>query len=129
MYKISNFRQFNQLNLTPALARYAALVQEAEMVPIVEPEVLMDGSHNIDKCYQVTKMYLMSAITNLNNKVDLKGTVLKPNMIIPGSDCKDKSSAEEIAKKTLDCLKNVPTEVPGIAFLSGGQSEIGLVKT
>ena len=109
-----------------ALARYAALVQEAKMVPIVEPEVLMDGSHNNDKCYQVTTNVLTECYNELEiHKVDFKGTVLKPNMIIPGSECKDKSSANEIAKKTLDCLKkNVPTEVPGIAFLSGGQSEI-----
>ena len=109
-----------------AVARYAALVQEAKVVPIVEPEVLMDGSHNIDKCYQVTTDVLNECFNELEiHKVDLKGTVLKPNMIIPGSECKDKSSSEEIAKKTLDCLKkNVPDEVPGIAFLSGGQSEI-----
>jgi fructose-bisphosphate aldolase class I len=86
----------------------------------------MDGSHNIDKCYKVTTDVLQECFNELmTHKVDLKGTVLKPNMIIPGSDCKDKSSSEEIAKKTLDCLKkNVPSEVPGIAFLSGGQSEI-----
>ena len=109
-----------------ALARYAALVQEANMVPIVEPEVLMDGSHNIDKCYQVTTDVLNECYNELEiHKVDLKGTVLKPNMVIPGSECNDKSSAEEIAKKTLECLKkNVPSEVPGIAFLSGGQTEI-----
>ena len=109
-----------------ALARYAALVQEADMVPIVEPEVLMDGSHNIDKCYEVTTNVLNECYNELEiHKVDLKGTVLKPNMVIPGSECKNKSSSEEIAKKTLDCLKkNVPSEVPGIAFLSGGQSEI-----
>ena len=109
-----------------ALARYAALVQEAQMVPIVEPEVLMDGSHNIDKCYEVTTDVLNECYNELEiQKVDLKGTVLKPNMIIPGSDCKDKLGPEVIAKKTLDCLKkNVPSDVPGIAFLSGGQSEI-----
>ena len=109
-----------------ALARYAALVQEAKMVPIVEPEVLMDGPHNIDKCYEVTTNVLNECYNELEiQKVDLKGTVLKPNMIIPGSECKDKSSADEIAKKTLECLKkNVPSDVPGIAFLSGGQSEI-----
>ena len=109
-----------------ALARYAALVQEAKMVPIVEPEVLMDGSHDIDKCYQVTTNVLNECYNELAiHKVDLKGTVLKPNMIIPGSDSTKKSSTEEIAKKTLDCLKkNVPSEVTGIAFLSGGQSEI-----
>ena len=109
-----------------ALARYAALVQEAKMVPIVEPEVLMDGQHDIEKCYQVTTDVLNECYNELEiNKVELKGTVLKPNMIIPGSECKDKSTAEEIAKKTLECLKkNVPADVPGIAFLSGGQSEI-----
>ena len=109
-----------------ALARYAALVQESKMVPIVEPEVLMDGFHDIDKCYQVTTDVLNECYNELvTHKVDLKGTVLKPNMIIPGSESKKKSTPEEIAKKTLDCLKkNVPKEVPGIAFLSGGQSEI-----
>ena len=109
-----------------ALARYAALVQEAKMVPIIEPEVLMDGSHDIDKCYDVTTNVLNECYNELLiHKINLKGTVLKPNMIIPGSDSKNKSSSEEIAKKTLDCLKkNVPNEVPGIAFLSGGQSEI-----
>ena len=109
-----------------ALARYAALVQEAKMVPIIEPEVLMDGSHDIDKCYQVTTNVLNECYNELEiHKVDLKGTVLKPNMIIPGSDSTKKSNSEEIAKKTLDCLKkNVPSKVTGIAFLSGGQSEI-----
>ena len=109
-----------------ALARYAALVQEAKMVPIVEPEVLMDGSHNIDKCYQVTTNVLNECYNELHlQKVDLKGTILKPNMIISGSKCPQKSNSEEIAKKTLDCLKkNVPSDVSGIAFLSGGQSEI-----
>ena len=96
------------------------------MVPIVEPEVLMDGDHTIDKCYEVTSKVLIECFKELKiNNVKLEGTVLKPNMIIPGSECKDKSNSEEIAKKTLDCLKkNVPSEVPGIAFLSGGQSEI-----
>ena len=109
-----------------ALARYAALVQEAKMVPIVEPEVLMDGSHNINKCYEATTNVLHECYNELEiHKVDLKGTILKPNMVIPGSECKDKSSSDEIAKKTLECLKkNVPKSVPGIAFLSGGQSEI-----
>ena len=109
-----------------ALARYAALVQEAKMVPIVEPEVLMDGTHNIDECFKVTSNVLNECYNELEiHKVDLKGTVLKPNMVIPGSDSKEKSTTEEIAKQTLDCLKkNVPSTVPGIAFLSGGQSEI-----
>ena len=109
-----------------ALARYAALVQEAQMVPIVEPEVLMDGNHDIDKCYKVTTDVLNECYNELViHKIDLKGTVLKPNMIIPGSKAAKKSNSQEIAKKTLECLKkNVPSEVPGIAFLSGGQSEI-----
>ena len=96
------------------------------MVPIIEPEVLMDGSHDIEKCYQVTTNVLNECYNELEiHKIDLRGTVLKPNMIIPGSECKKKPSSIEIAKKTLDCLKkNVPNEVPGIAFLSGGQSEI-----
>ncbi len=113
-----------------ALARYAALVQEAKMVPIVEPEVLMDGNHTIDKCYDVTSKVLEECYKELSiHNVNLKGTVLKPNMILPGVDCKDKSATEEIAKKTLECLKkNVPGEVPGVAFLSGGQSETEATK-
>ena len=109
-----------------ALARYAALVQESKMVPIIEPEVLMDGDHDIDKCYQVTTDVLNECYNELElNRVNLKGTVLKPNMIVNGINCKKKSNSEEIAQKTLICLKkNVPSEVPGIAFLSGGQSEI-----
>tara|TARA_B100001175_G_C19477954_1_gene625437 strand:+ start:560 stop:1576 length:1017 start_codon:yes stop_codon:yes gene_type:complete len=109
-----------------ALARYAAIVQEAKMVPIVEPEVLMDGDHGIDKCYDVTSRVLIECYKELKiHKVNLKGTVLKPNMILPGSSCEQKVSSEEIAKKTLDCLKkNMPSEVPGVAFLSGGQSEV-----
>tara|TARA_B100000686_G_scaffold102562_1_gene109852 strand:- start:33 stop:1052 length:1020 start_codon:yes stop_codon:yes gene_type:complete len=109
-----------------ALARYAALVQEAKMVPIVEPEVLMDGEHNINKCYEVTSKVLKECYKELKlHKINLKGTILKPNMILPGNKSKDKSSANEIAKMTLKCLKeNVPNEVPGIAFLSGGQTEI-----
>ena len=128
VYKIGNKFPSSQSikSNAHALARYAALVQEAKMVPIVEPEVLMDGSHDINKCYQVTTDVLNECYNELeNHKVDLKGTVLKPNMIIPGSESPKKSNTEEIAKKTLDCLKkNVPSEVPGIAFLSGGQSEI-----
>ena len=128
VYKIGNKFPSSQSikSNAHALARYAALVQEAKMVPIVEPEVLMDGSHDIDKCYQVTTDVLNECYNELAiHKVDLKGTVLKPNMIIPGSDSTKKSSSEEIAKKTLDCLKkNVPSDVTGVAFLSGGQSEI-----
>ena len=128
VYKIGNKFPSSQSikSNAHALARYAALVQESKMVPIVEPEVLMDGSHDIDTCYQVTTDVLNECYNELAiHKVDLRGTVLKPNMIIPGSKSTKKSSAEEIAKKTLDCLKkNVPSEVTGIAFLSGGQSEI-----
>ena len=128
VYKINkNFPSAQSIKSNAhALARYAALVQEAKMVPIIEPEVLMDGDHNILKCYSVTTNVLNECYNELElQKVDLKGTVLKPNMIIPGSECKDKSNALEIAKKTVECLeKNVPSDVPGIAFLSGGQSEI-----
>ena len=109
-----------------ALARYAALIQEAKMVPIVEPEVLMDGEHNIMECYEVTSNVLKECYKELKlHNVNLRGTILKPNMILPGSKSKDKSNSTEIAKLTLKCLKeNVPNEVPGIAFLSGGQTEI-----
>ena len=109
-----------------ALARYASLVQEAKMVPIVEPEVLMDGDHDIQKCYEVTSKVLKECYKELKiHNVNLAGTILKPNMILPGSGSNNKSNASEIAKITLKCLKeNVPSEVPGIAFLSGGQTEI-----
>jgi fructose-bisphosphate aldolase class I len=109
-----------------ALARYSSLVQEAKMVPIVEPEVLMDGEHDIMKCYEITSRVLKECYKELKlNNVNLKGTILKPNMILPGNESKNKSNTAEIAKMTLKCLKeNVPTDVPGIAFLSGGQSEI-----
>ena len=113
-----------------ALARYAALVQECGMVPIVEPEVLMDGDHTIEKCYDVTSRVLTECYKELAiHNVNLKGTVLKPNMILPGADCKQKATTEQIAKKTLECLKkNMPKEVPGVAFLSGGQSEVEATK-
>ena len=109
-----------------ALARYASLVQEAKMVPIIEPEVLMNGDHNINRCYEITANILQECYKELKfHNVDLKGTILKPNMILPGDKCSNKSNTEEIAEMTLKCLKeNVPPEVPGIAFLSGGQSEI-----
>ena len=109
-----------------ALGRYASLVQEIKMVPIVEPEVLMDGDHDINKCYEITAKILKECFEELKlHNVNLKGTILKPNMILPGSKSKNKSSSSEIAKMTLKCLKeNVPSEVPGIAFLSGGQTEI-----
>ena len=109
-----------------ALARYSALVQECNMVPIVEPEVLMDGEHSAKECYEKTSEVIKKCFEELVlHKVDLKGIILKPNMILAGSKSKDKISNEETAKLTLECLKNsVPSEVPGIAFLSGGQSEI-----
>ena len=109
-----------------ALARYSALVQESNMVPIVEPEVLMEGDHSAKVCYQKTSEVIKKCFDELIlHKVDLKGIILKPNMILAGNKSKDKISSEEVAKLTLECLKNsVPSEVPGIAFLSGGQSEI-----
>ncbi len=109
-----------------ALARYSALVQECNMVPIVEPEVLMDGNHSAKDCFLKTSEVIKKCFEELIlHKVDLKGIILKPNMILAGNKCKDKISNDEVAKLTLECLKNsVPSEVPGIAFLSGGQSEI-----
>tara|TARA_B100001750_G_scaffold216035_1_gene200416 strand:+ start:16 stop:1035 length:1020 start_codon:yes stop_codon:yes gene_type:complete len=128
VYSISN-KYPSELSIQSnahALARYAALVQEAKMVPIVEPEVLMDGDHNINKCYEVTTKVLKECFKELKlHNVNLKGTILKPNMILPGNKSKDKSNTPEIAKMTLKCLKeSVPNEIPGIAFLSGGQSEV-----
>ena len=109
-----------------ALARYSALVQESNMVPIVEPELLMDGDHTEKDCYQKTSEVIKKCFDELIlHKVDLKGIILKPNMILSGNKSKNKTSSEEVAKLTLDCLKNsVPAEVPGIAFLSGGQTEV-----
>ena len=109
-----------------ALARYSALVQECYMVPIVEPEVLMDGDHSAKDCYEKTSEVIKKCFEELIlHKVDLKGIILKPNMILPGNKSKEKVPNEEVAKLTLECLKNsVPSEVPGIAFLSGGQTEI-----
>ena len=109
-----------------ALARYSALVQESGMVPIVEPEVLMDGNHSAEVCLNKTSEVIKKCFEELIlHKVDLSGIILKPNMILAGNQSKDKISNEEVSVKTLDCLKNsVPNEVPGIAFLSGGQSEI-----
>ena len=108
-----------------ALARYSALVQESNMVPIVEPEVLMDGEHSADDCYKKTSEVIQKCFDELIlHKVDITGIILKPNMILAGNNSNKKISNEEVAKLTLKCLKNsVPTEVPGIAFLSGGQSE------
>jgi fructose-bisphosphate aldolase, class I len=108
-----------------ALARYSALVQEYGMVPIVEPEVLMDGDHSAEDCLSKTTEVIKKCFDELMlHKVDLKGIILKPNMILAGNKSKNKISNEEVSSKTLECLKkSVPSEVPGIAFLSGGQSE------
>lgn len=108
-----------------ALARYSALCQEQGIVPIVEPEVLMDGTHSIDDCLSATTRALNAVFTELEKQnVDLEGIVLKPNMVISGSDAPNRASAEEVARKTIDCfLETVPSSVPGIAFLSGGQGD------
>jgi fructose-bisphosphate aldolase class I len=108
-----------------ALARYAALCQAAQIVPIVEPEVLMDGDHDIDRCYDVTTRVLNKTFQELRvQRVALEGMVLKPNMAISGKKCAKQASVEEVAEKTVRMLKScVPAAVPGIAFLSGGQSD------
>jgi fructose-bisphosphate aldolase class I len=109
-----------------ALARYSALVQESGMVPIVEPEVLMDGEHSSEDCLNKTSEVIQRCFEELIiHKIDLTGVILKPNMILAGNKSKNKISNEEVSFKTLQCLKkSVPNEVPGIAFLSGGQSEV-----
>jgi fructose-bisphosphate aldolase class I len=108
-----------------ALARYAALCQAAQIVPIVEPEVLMDGDHDIQRCEDVTTWVLKETFQELfYNKVALEGIVLKPNMIVPGKKSAKKASVQDVAERTVKVLKNcVPGAVPGIAFLSGGQSD------
>ena len=109
-----------------ALADYAKLVQDNGMVPIVEPEVLMDGSHSIEDCFDATDRSLKSLFAHLEaNNVNIKATLLKPNMVLSGSTASSQASIHEVAQRTLDCLKaNVPSELPGITFLSGGQSDI-----
>jgi len=109
-----------------ALAEYAKIVQNNNMVPMVEPEVLMDGNHSIEDCYDATSRCLESLFSNLSEKgVDIKGTILKPNMVTSGSDSTEQANIEEVAQKTVECLKAyVPEELPGITFLSGGQSDI-----
>lgn len=108
-----------------ALARYAALCQEQGLVPMVEPEVLMDGDHDIETCYEVTEVVLRSLFDALyNQNVMLEGTILKASMVVPGKDCPEQASVEEVAESTLMCLKSaVPAILPGIVFLSGGQSD------
>ena len=109
-----------------ALARYAALCQDENLVPIVEPEVLMDGDHDIDRCYQVSELAFKALFHELYlARVKLEGMVLKPNMVVPGKKSAKQASVDEVAEKTLRVLKEcVPAAVPGIAFLSGGQSDL-----
>jgi len=108
-----------------ALARYAALCQEAGIVPMVEPEVLMDGDHDIDTCYDVTEAVLRSLFAALyEHGVMLEGTILKASMVIAGKDCADQADSEDVAEYTVRCLRaTVPATIPGIVFLSGGQSD------
>ena len=110
---------------THALARYAALCQEAEIVPIVEPEVIMDGAHTVERCYEVTSAALTALYAQLGQQgVHLEGTVLKPNMVVSGTENSVQAGIEQVAEMTLDCFhKCVPEAVPGIVFLSGGQSD------
>jgi len=107
-----------------ALARYAALCQEAGLVPIVEPEVLMDGAHTLERCREVTEEVLRTVFSQLYTQgVMLEGVILKPNMVLPGLTCPAQETVEEVADATVRCLqRTVPPAVPGIAFLSGGQS-------
>ena len=109
-----------------ALAQYAKCAQENGMVPIVEPEVLMDGEHSIDACYDATERSLKSLFEHLEKyQVNIKGTILKPNMVTSGSNHNIQASINEVATRTINCLvKNVPSELPGVAFLSGGQSDV-----
>jgi fructose-bisphosphate aldolase class I len=109
---------------THLLARYAALCQEAGMVPVVEPEVLMDGGHTIEKCFEVTAKTLRVLFNLLHiQRVNLQGMILKPNMVIAGKDCPKQAGIDEVAEATVNCLReNVPASIPGVAFLSGGQS-------
>ena len=113
-----------------ALARYAALVQESGMVPIVEPELLMDGNHSSEVCFQKTSEVIKKCYEQLDlHKVELEGTILKPNMILPGSESDEKIDNLKVAEMTIKCLEeSVPSKVPGIAFLSGGQSELEATK-
>jgi fructose-bisphosphate aldolase, class I len=109
-----------------ALARYAALCQEQNLVPIVEPEVLMDGNHDIHRCFEVTEFTLRTVFAELfRHRVQLEGTILKPNMIVPGKDAPKQASPEEVAEMTIKCFRRaVPAALPGIVFLSGGQSDV-----
>ena len=109
-----------------ALAKYAKIVQENNMVPMVEPEVLMDGNHSIERCYEVTSKSLNTLFKCLKDQgVNIAGTILKPNMVTSGSTAESQASIQEVAEMTVQCLKeNVPSDLPGITFLSGGQSDV-----
>ena len=109
-----------------ALAKYAKIVQDNNMVPMVEPEVLMDGNHSIEKCYEVTSKSLKMLFKCLKDEgVNIGGTILKPNMVTSGSIAKSQASIQKVAEMTVQCLKeNVPSDLPGITFLSGGQSDV-----
>ena len=109
-----------------ALAEYALIAQQSNMVPIVEPEVIMDGSHSVERCHEVTNQTLLVLFEMLDKKnVNIKGTLLKPNMVVSGTENNYQAPIEEVAEKTLQCLKSsVPDELPGIVFLSGGQSDL-----
>ena len=109
-----------------ALAEYALIAQQNNMVPIVEPEVVMDGSHSVERCHEVTNQTLLVLFEMLDKKnVNIKGTLLKPNMVVSGTENNYQAPIEEVAEKTLQCLKSsVPDELPGIVFLSGGQSDL-----
>ena len=109
-----------------ALAEYALIAQQSNMVPIVEPEVIMDGSHSVERCHEVTNQTLLVLFETLDKKnVNIKGTLLKPNMVVSGTENNYQAPIEEVAEKTLQCLKSsVPDELPGIVFLSGGQSDL-----
>ena len=109
-----------------SLAKYASIAQKNNMVPIVEPEIIMDGSHSIDQCYNATKKVLLKLFELLDKEnVNIKGTLLKPNMVLSGTENQYQAPIQEVAEKTLDCLKSsIPNDLPGVVFLSGGQSDL-----
>ena len=109
-----------------SLAKYASIAQQNNMVPIVEPEVIMDGNHSVDQCYDVTKNVLLKLFDLLEKEnVNIKGTLLKPNMIVSGTENEYQAPVQEVAEKTVECLKSsIPSDLPGVVFLSGGQSDL-----
>ena len=109
-----------------SLAKYASIAQKNNMVPIVEPEIIMDGSHSIEQCYDVTEKVLLKLFELLDKEnVNIKGTLLKPNMVLSGTENQYQAPIQEVAEKTLNCLKSsIPNDLPGVVFLSGGQSDI-----